>query len=288
MINELQPTNPNLPGSPHVSGKWIRKALLVNEKLLVAEDHTGEIGESHGKFTTTVAHHTLQAGCVPFFTQVPKEIHAVAHTNGGRQSPHDNFFVSDAPDYKVIVVHAGRGVVPTYNNPQTKHQQADFIWLRVQDLVAYGEGKWLNQFVNLSFKQAVKLASFKDRVDASEFESDFAALLDILFPGRVENRIAFRLLCDAYKFRKIDNQSKCGGIEIHAPEDIGQWLAPFGKEPGDNDAAKAKAIDDVASMIGSGDIKTKAKAVLETANFNDEKLRIAVKGFLEELAKPTA
>lgn len=71
--------------------------------------------------------------------------------------------------------------------------------------------------------------------------------------------LALRLLCDAWEQVTVMKEPTVHGITIHAPMDFSKWLAPFG-------GSSTGDIERVVGMIGSGDIRTKAKAVLESAN----------------------
>lgn len=75
--------------------------------------------------------------------------------------------------------------------------------------------------------------------------------------------LAFRLLCEAKQLCGDSPTKELNGITINAPMTIAQWLAPFGK-------SKASEISDVANLIGSGDVRTKAEAVLKAVNSNSD------------------
>lgn len=94
------------------------------------------------------------------------------------------------------------------------------------------------------------------------------------------NLLAFRLLCEAKQACGIESKAEINGITVHAPENIGHWLAPFGK-------SKVEHIGEVAVMIGNGELKTKAKAVLDAvleAVSSEEKLNLAIGEFLKTTA----
>jgi hypothetical protein len=80
--------------------------------------------------------------------------------------------------------------------------------------------------------------------------------------------LALRLLCEAWEQVSLKKELTVCDITIHAPVSIWQWLGLFGitKPHDETKKADAQMIDQVAGMIGSGDIRTKAKAVLEAAN----------------------
>lgn len=269
IIQEIQNKDTSKPGAPVIEGEWVRKALTVENKLLVAEDHTGAIKQENGGFTLKVAHHTLATSCETFYGELPNEIHVVAHTQGGAQelkSP--ELFSADSPKSKVLVVHAGLSVVPEYTSgSETRAQSASFIWLRVTDLHAYGEGKWLKQFLDLSFSQAQELVKCKDRAGAHAFEEMFPDLLDILFPGRIEHQLAYRLLREAQAACEKQNpvtDFKETGLTIHAPKSLGDWCKPFesGEGGGETKAIRvlARCIVDAGNPGGeSGWVQVKEK-----------------------------
>ncbi len=114
---------------------------------------------------------------------------------------------------------------------------------------------------------------------ATELEESLKEFLD---PG-CEALLAFRLLCEATKAcdGKPDKKNAFDtGLSIHAPQDLGMWLEPFGKNPDEKDA-----LEHVAGMIGSDKIKDKAKAVLESVTKTDTLLKSAIEEFLKEAAK---
>jgi hypothetical protein len=287
LIQEIPKRDKSKQGLPIVEGEWIRKALLVEKKLLVAEDHTGAIKEENGGLNLTVAHHTLAKNCEAFAGNLPQQIHVVAHTRGGSQElVTPGLFSADSPDTKVLVIHAGSSVVPSYTNgPQTTGQQASFIWLRVNDLPAYGEGKWLGQFLELSFAQAEELVKCKDRAGAHAFEERFPDLLDVLFPGRIEHQLAHCLLREAQAACKGQNRVtnfKETGLTIHAPKSLEDWCKPYDSE---NEGGGAKSIRTLARCImdegdpggesGWGEVKEKF------TTGKDGSLRSAVAAFLK-------
>jgi hypothetical protein len=76
-----------------------------------------------------------------------------------------------------------------------------------------------------------------------------------------EFEMAFRLLCETKQACGRDSKKEDyngTGITIHAPMILEDWLVPFGKHPTDADA-----IDHVAGMIGSSDIETRVKTILD-------------------------
>ena len=276
MINEQHPVDNSKPGAPEIVDHWLRKALLHHKKPIVVEDHSGAIIEFENAFNGIVAKHSVLSNASPFIGIFPAEIHAIAHTRGGdRKATTQEFFAGAPAGKKVIVLHVGstEASVPEYsqNLTVTEHNRAQFVWLRAKDLNAYRADGWLNQFLELSFDDAKQLAECNDREklprELAALENDCPEFLDIILPGRIENRLAFRLLCEAAKVvaeenakrtakgEQTSNTAALSGITIHAPKDLGEWLAPFGKE-----------ISQVAGMIGSGDVKEAAGHVLEAVN----------------------
>ena len=258
---------------------------MTDNKLLVLHDHTCGIRLENGQLNGSVATVRILENCHTFSGTTPDVIHVVAHTSDfNRISMTNAFFSGNASGKQVIVLHVASGGFVQHVCENTNHSDANFVWLSQKDThLAYRKvSEWLPEFMKLDFKTAedlARIANESDHGQASAYETDYAHLLDIILPGRIENRLAFRLLCEAYKCKRIDNKNDCEGIEIHAPEGIGQWLAPFGKVEGGDDAAKAKAIDEVAGMIGSGEVKKRAKAVLEAGNGTGD-LKKAIGEFL--------
>lgn len=279
MINEKHAQSSSIPGAPEIADHWLRKALLYDAKLIVVEDHSGTIIGSGNSFNGIVAGHSVLNNASPFTNNLSVEIHAVAHTSGGdRNATTREFFTGSQAGKKVIVLHVGsRGPVPKYapNSTFTEHNGAQFVWLRATDLNAYRADGWLGQFLEVGFDDAKKLAKCNDREELppelAKLEEDCPEFLDIILPGRIENRLAFRLLCEAAKVVAEENTKRkakgeqtsitaaLSGITIHAPKDLGEWLAPFGK-------STPEEISQVAGMIGSGDVKKAAGHVLEAVN----------------------
>lgn len=133
---------------------------------------------------------------------------------------------------------------------------------------------WLGEFLKLTFPQAAELAKFTSRSQASEFESEFSHLLNIILPGRLEAILALRLLCEAWKATKGKASSERGEIKIHAPTTLNQWLAPFGVE---YEAAKAAAL--------MGEAKDAAAALFDAVEKPKEELNKTVEAFLDATAK---
>lgn len=95
---------------------------------------------------------------------------------------------------------------------------------------------------------------------------------ELLERPSTEELLAMRLLCEAKHVCGAEGSGELDGIAIRAPMTLQEWLAPFGKR-------EAKDIEEVASMIGGGDIKAKAQAVLDAVRKNGD-VQGAVSGFL--------
>lgn len=85
--------------------------------------------------------------------------------------------------------------------------------------------------------------------------------------------LALRLLCEAWEQVTVKKEPTVSGITIHAPTDFSKWLAPFG-------GSTTGDIERVVGMVGYGDIRTKAKAVLDAANEKGD-LQEAITEFLK-------
>ena len=251
-INEPHRQDPQNPGAV-IQDRWKRKALLHEGKLLVVEDWTGAITGTGPTFEGVVARHPVLGHTSPFTGDLPNEIHAIAHTEGGRKNITTEQFFTAQASKKVIVLHVGStGPVPAYqaNSKFTSHHGARFVWLRATDLNAYRTDGWLGQFLKLTFEDAEELAKCTSRAEISgEIDRRCPEFLDIIFPGRIENRLAYRLLREA--------RAACGdkgevpdfsgtGLTIHAPKSLEDWWKPFDCENGRDDA---KAIRVLARCI---------------------------------------
>jgi hypothetical protein len=295
-INEPHPQDTQMPGAVF-NDRWERKGLLHGNNLLVVEDWTGAITGIVQRFTGTVALHNVILNANPFAGELPEVIHAIAHTQSGlREVTTEKFFTATPSGKKVIVLHVGStGPVPEYDLKSivTEQNGAQFVWLRATDLNAYRADGWLDQFLELGFDDAKKLTECNDRAHLppgiAKLEEDCPEFLDIILPGRIENRLAFRLLCEAAKAVQEENKkrkangeqasatAKLSSITIHAPKDIGEWLAPFGGK-GEED------IPRMAGMIGSRDVRTAARNILNLVNGKGD-LSDAITKFLKPETK---
>lgn len=285
-----------IPSTPATDLRWKRKVVMTktSNKEFVLHDH------SDGLYVPDSAQPSLKVAEVPFHENaspaqpdVGVPVRAVTHITGTRQDFETGLFPATISKETTGGRHVIALQVSRTGSVDTPSAATEaFVWLSMKSREAYTKvAKWLPEFLELDFETAKALAEIAkggDRAKAYAYETKFAHFLDIILPGRVENLLAFRLLCEACKYKKAEGKIEFEGIEIHAPKGIGQWLAPFGKEVSQNANENAKAIDEVAGMVGSGDIKTKAKAVLEAVPGNADKLAKAIDDFLKELAKASA
>ena len=87
-----------------------------------------------------------------------------------------------------------------------------------------------------------------DDVPASEID------WSLLKTPRSEEFLALRLLCEARRECGDSQKIDIHGFTIHAPVTVKDWLTPFGK-------ADESQISGLASLMGTGEIVTKAEAV---------------------------
>lgn len=209
-------------------------------------------------------------------------VRMVAHIGGTRQDVTLMLFGADATDT------ARQTIILQVSSQAATSDSAinnNVVWLSMKSREAYKKvADWLPQFLDLSFDDAVEIAKATDRAKVPpEIERRCPEFLDIIVPRRIENLLAFRLLCEAAKVvekennkrkakgEKMSNTAEQSGITIHAPVDIGDWLAPFG-------GSGAEDIAHVAGMIDSGAVKA-AEVVLKAAN-GDGNLSDAITKFL--------
>ena len=179
---------------------------------------------------------------------------------------------------------------PLNGKNQTHAELNDKVRFYMKDRHAYEQvGHWLSEFLKLTFEQAKRITGFKTRAEAHEFEAEFSHFLDIILPGRVDDLLAFRLLCEATKVvaeentqrtakgEQTSNTTELASITIYAPSSVAEWLAPFGK-------SKPEEISQVAGMVGSGVVKEAAEKVLNAVNGSGD-LPEAITDFLK-LRKP--
>lgn len=290
------PSNATPPDST-----W-KQRLFESKKLsLVLRDHSNGIYAPQDKLDSAkVARPDFKNhAALATSTEVGKEVRVVAHLSAAetRESAQGDLF---EPNGGVGGCDSIILQVSTQPVSSSSASSGNFVWFSMRDLQAYEKlGEWLPEFLKLTFEQAKRIARFQTRAEAHEFEADFSHFLDIILPGRVESCLAFRLLCEATKAideanaereksgQQATKSAELSGITIHAPTELKDWLAPFGKESGDA-TATAIVIDNVAGLIGSGDIKTRAKAVLDAVSGNGETLKNAIEAFLNPEANPPA
>jgi hypothetical protein len=283
-------------------GIWTRKILVEkqNNKQLVLHDHraTGSVTVTTNQITRAdVAGRDgdpisfLDHVGLPSATCQPPELYyLVCHIKTSREGFAKNpescdhpipLFPNGTTGKKVIALQATTQDSLTGEGKLLEVLENSYVWLPMNDRSAYHKvSDWLPEFLKLDFdtaKDLAKAAKTGDRSKATQFENDYAHLLDIILPGRVANLLAFRLLCEAKEACNRDDKLenyKGTRITIHAAKDIGQWLAPFGENLSPPDISK------VAGMIGSGDVKKAAEEVLNAVNQNHDP-SVAITNFLK-------
>lgn len=285
-INELHKTD---PANREIADRWKRKALFLNTKLLVVEDHDGRIA-GKTKIDANVADHHIDHNAAPFTGTAPELIHVVAHTRLEDRGRGD--FLTRTPTsttgFKLVILQVSSVGPVKADSEVAVFDGLKCVWLSVKDRSAYCDplNQWVTQFQNLNFATAEELAKIAkqgNRAAAADFESGYSHLLDLILPGRFENLLAFRLLCDAAKeCAGQPSKSKAFGTEltIYAPREIGQWLEPFGE-------SKAEKIPLVAAQIASGTVQERVKAVLENVGDTGKLIR-GIGEFEDALAEQTA
>lgn len=130
---------------------------------------------------------------------------------------------------------------------------------------------WLDQFLKLSFENAMKLAECTSRSEVSsklpDFdESEYSKFLDIILPVSPEAALALRLLCEAWEFTNPDEQKDFGDengnavLTIHSPgTEPKNWFDPFDLgDPGPDTAKK------IAVLMGDQPKQEAAEKLLAT------------------------
>lgn len=273
--------------SPH----WYGLHIKIGACVIFLYDHRDTEEEWKGAATIDVAGKVTRANvakhpfadCVRDFSS--KTTHAIIHFD----NPHSLYAATD--EYLIVLRVSTIQAAP--NGHEILTSPANIIQFSMQDGNAYrSSSPWLKEFFALDYKTAESIAKLKHRSQAAAYEEKYGHFLDIILPGRVENLLAFRLLCEAVKVVEEENTKRTAkseqtsntaelcGITIHAPEQLEQWLAPFGKKPED-----VNAIEHVAGMIGSGDLKKAAEKVLKTVKERNNPSS-AITGFLEAVESP--
>jgi len=249
---------------------WYGKTLCHNGKSLYLYDHRDSIREWKGAVTihanvivrANVAGHDFEDVKALEDGFPPKS--AIIHITNNPTT------IYTADDEGLIVLRVSTQASAPNGN-QVLHAPANIVQFAMQNREAYrSKEPWLGEFLKLNFETAKKIAVLTDRANAAEFETDFSHFLDIILPRRIENRLAFRLLCEAKKACGQGKQGDFKGITIYAPSELDDWLMPFAPPEGfpkDNTSDQNIAV--VASMIGSGEVLTKAKAVLKAVEFEN-------------------
>jgi len=94
--------------------------------------------------------------------------------------------------------------------------------------------------------------------------------------------LAFSLLCEAYLLCDGEPSREVHGITIHAPTALKDWLAPFEINHEDENAT-----NQLAGMIGTGELKTKVTDVLQAVMKEDNNLKSAIEAFLTATSEPS-
>ena len=264
--------------------RWKRKAVCLDEKLLVVEDHNGTIGGTT-QIDAMIADHRIHGTAQPFVGPVPPLVHVVAHTRHEDRGRADFLTAMPASGVKLIILQVSGAGPVREGSAVGVHNEIESVWLSVKDRAAYCDplNRWVKQFLKLEYSEAediAKIAKEGNRAAAARFENDYANLLDLLLPGRVEHLLAYRLLREARDF--------CGaiaskphpntGLTIHAPKSLEEWWKPF-------DSEESKAIRSLAHCIvdeGDHGDSSKWNQVKTCLSNNDANtLKFSVAAFFE-------
>lgn len=246
---------------------WRRKILSVGETPIGLHDHRNE-GDAQGAVTITndtILRADVANVCFKSHVRLPltgKNItvkHVVAHLD----TPNiDNFlnaaFPNRAEEEFVIIMNVSRqdsGLASAH------YAGENCICFSMKDRRAYSKvDDWLEQFLRLDFDVAKVIAEVNDRGELPpDLQDYYAKFLDITHPGDPAAPLAFRLLCEAWKIKCIDEKDDCEGISITAPSSLTDWLKPFSVVGADD-----SAIATVVAKMGDNDTKTKVQNVLDT------------------------
>lgn len=277
----------SIPNLMPLDSTWQQRLFKSAELPLVLRDHTRGIYLPSGALDSAkVANVEFKDHvALAVTTEVSNLFHIVAHldTTETRISVQGDLFdpAVGVGDCNSILLQVTRASVTC-----ASACSENFVWFSMKNRHAYEQvGQWLPEFLKLTFEQAKQITGFKNRAEAHELEAEFSHFLDIILPGRVENLLAFRLLCEATKVvaeentkrtakdEQTSNTAELSNITIHAPKDLSEWLAPFGK-------SKPEEIPQVASMVGSGVVKEAAEKVLNAVNGSGD-LPEAITDFLK-------
>lgn len=258
-----------------------RHVFQIDEKVLVASDHTSGICLNEAKNAVKVANRDLSQIRRLEVADPKLEdqlVYCIAHIDldvHHREDFEDALFVTRPDPQQVIVLHVSN--VTSLSLPHDSRKNG-FVWLSMKNREAYRMASdWLPEFLKLDFEEATEMAGASIRDDlAPEIQRKYPNLLNITHPGDATSKHAFRLLCEAYLLCNGETKKEIEGISIHAPMSLKDWLAPFGAKPEDDNA-----IDEIAAMIGTGEIQTKVKNVLRAVGEKAQDLKSPINAFLD-------
>jgi hypothetical protein len=267
-----------LPPTPPHDHKWIRQVFSTTNhtgRQLVLHDN------SKGLNLPPRGPRSLNVAAVSFDHVVgnvqpddlASPVRMVAHIGGTREDVVNllTLHTSIAPRLAVILEVSSQEAVPLPSIEST-----NFVWLSMKSREAYKRvSDWLPQFLDLSFKDAVKIAKATDRTELDpDLQQRYAQLLDITHPGDPSASLAFRLFCEAWTLNN-GQTTKHDGISITPPDSLDRWVTPFkvGTTTSYNTA--------VAAMMGTPSLRAKAADVLNAAERNDQtELKSAADAFV--------
>jgi hypothetical protein len=255
-------------------GKWIRRVFAAHNNQLVLHDHTGGIVLTNNALTSAQI-----GGDVEFKANVALAsddgtslIRMVAHIGGTRISVIEHLFVPNGEPVqkKAIILQVSS------QSTVSEHSTASdlVVWLSMKNRAAYKQvDKWLPEFMSLTFNDAQELvkAGLREKV-SSACEARYPHLLDVILPRTIENRLALRLLCEAWLMTDGKKEMPHGDIVIHAPVSPDDWFEPF--------------VEGFKTLQKADDkLKTARENCARIANLMGDSSRDLAKNFFENLAK---
>jgi len=246
-----------IPQNPAPNHRWkqrIFKSKHYPHTLLVLHDH------SVGLYVPGSTYDALQVADQEFKELVVSgdddgsdPIHAIVHAENRKMFTGDFFSPlteRGAPDSrKRIVLQVSR----TSSVASLSESEESVVWLSMKDRAAYQRiAEWLPEFLKLDFETAAKIADSAKhgiRTKVAGYEENYAHLLDVILPKRVENLLALRLLCESWLLihwnqgssfpRRNDLSNALGisvddyrlpaGVRLNSPESLDDWFRPFGE-----------------------------------------------------------
>lgn len=228
-----------IPLTPPDDHRWIRQVFCVNtpNRQLVLHDHTRGIHMPVGGV------HPIQVAAVPFTDSIANTqdddltspMRMVAHILGAREEVINHLWAAPANNSERQAI-----ILEVSSQEATSSLSAvngNIVWLSMKSREAYKNvSNWLNQFLDLSFKDARNLAELQSRSQVTGeleyLEEKYSKFLNVILPGSVDAPLALRLLCEAWLYTSGEESKVESSIMIHAPQNLKDWLEPFATDGG--------------------------------------------------------